>query len=162
MIFPLAATTLSVVLDGTVIRSYNAPYVRDGHVMAPLEPFVTSVVASIEYSGGMLVVRRCDRFAQVPMPSAPRPEHFASTFVQIAPVLRTLGISVWYDAAHRSLFVHVPPVPLATPTPFNPTVPWVEPRIIFTPMPIPTARPTVTGIPTPRRTPVPLDVRATP
>jgi len=67
VIFPLAATPLSVVVNGKVVRSYNAPFVRAGHVMAPLDPFVTAVAASIEYSGGTLVVRRADRFAQVPM-----------------------------------------------------------------------------------------------
>ena len=156
MIFPLAATPLSVVVNGKVVRSYNAPFVRAGHVMAPLDPFVTAVAASIEYSGGTLVVRRADRFAQVPMPLQPHPAHFQSTFVEIAPLLRTLGIRVDYDAARRAVIVQTPPVPLATPTPFNPAVPFVAPTIVFTPVPAPTPRPIVSGAPSPRRTPLPV------
>jgi hypothetical protein len=162
VIFPLGATVLSVVLNGTVVHSYNAPYVRGGHVMAPLEPFVTSVAASIEYSGGMLVVRRADRFAQVPMQQPLHPEHFESVFVELAPLLRTLGARVSYDAARRALMVEAPSDPLATPTPFNPAVPSVAPRVVFTPSPVQTERPIVTGTPAARRTPLPLDVEPPP
>jgi hypothetical protein len=148
-------------LNGTVVRSYNPPYVRAGRVMAPLEPFVTSIAGSIEYIGGTLVIRRADRFAQIPMPQEPQPSHFQSTFVQIAPVLRTLGIRVSYDAAQRALIVETPPAAIATPTPFNPAVPLIAPRAVFTPTPAQTPRPMVTGSPLPRRTPLPFstDVR---
>lgn len=156
MMVPLAASALSIMLNGTVIRSYEQPFLKDGRVMAPLEPFITSVAADIEYSGGMLVVRRADRFAQVPMEKQPHPAQFQSTFVPIAPVLRTLGARVSYDARLRALIVEVPRLPLVTPTPFNPAVPWVAPREVFTPTPPETPRPTVTGKPAPRRTPLPL------
>jgi hypothetical protein len=148
-------------LNGTVVHSYNAPYVRAGRVMAPLEPFVTSIAASIEYIGGTLVIRRADRFAQIPMRQEPHPSHFQSTFVQIAPVFRTLGIRVSYDAARRALVVQTPSAPIATPTPFNPAVPLIAPRAVFTPTPAQTPRPAVTGSPLPRRTPLPFsaDVR---
>jgi hypothetical protein len=145
-----------VTLNGTVVRSYNAPYVRAGRVMAPLEPFVTSVAGSIEYIGGTLVIRRADRFAQIPMPQEPHPSRFQSIFVQIAPVLRTLGIRVSYDAARRALVVQTPSDAVATPTPFNPAVPFVAPRAVFTPTPAQTPRPTVIGTPLPRRTPLPF------
>jgi hypothetical protein len=154
MIFPLAAATFSVVLNGSILRSYNAPYVKAGRVMAPIEPFVTSVAASIEYDAGVLIVRRGDRFAQVRMPE-PHPAHFQSTFVPIAQLLRTIGVSVSYDAAHRTLTIDAPRVPLSTPTPFNAAVPWVTPRVVFTPTPVQTAKPLVTGVPSPRRTPLP-------
>ncbi len=156
MIFPLAASALTVVLNGTVVRSYNQPFLQAGRVMAPLEPFVTCVAASIEYSGGELVVRRADRFAEVPIAGQPQPARFQSTFVPIAPVLRTLGARVTYDAKLRALIVEVPRLPLATPTPFNPAVPWVPPRAVFTPTPAQTSRPVVTGTPAPRRTPLPV------
>lgn len=123
--------------------------------MAPLEPFVTTVAASIEYSGGMLVVRRGDRFAQVAM-QQPYPARFASTYVEIAPLLRTLGIRVSYDAARRAVVVETPHAPLVTPTPYNPAVPWVAPNVVFTPTPVQTNRPAVSESPAPRRTPLPV------
>jgi|SRR5579884_323311 len=155
MIFPLAAATFSVILNGTILRSYNRPYLKAGRIMAPLDPFVTSVAASIEYSAGVLIVRRGDRFAQVRMPE-PHPAHFQSTFVPIAPLLRTIGLGVSLDATHRLLIVDSPRMPLATPTPFNAAVPWVAPRVVFTPTPVTTAKPAVTGVPLPRRTPLPV------
>lgn len=152
MIFPSAP---SVVLDGSVVHSYVAPFIRGGHVMAPLDPFVTRVSASIEYSGGTLIVRRADRFAQIEMPP-PYPSQFKTTYVEIAPILRTLGVAVSYDAAHRRLIVRTPSPVLATPTPFNPAVPRILPNPVFTPTPPPaTPRPQFTGTPSPRRTPIP-------
>ena len=154
MIFPLAAAAFNVTINGIAVRSYNEPYVQRGRVMAPIEPFVTSVAASIEYSGGMLIVRRGDRFAQLAM-RRPHPAHFQSTFVPIGPLLRTIGVWIAYDAATRTVAIVSPRVPLTTPTPFNPAVPWVAPRVVFTPSPAQTPKPVVTGIPLPRRTPLP-------
>lgn len=154
MIFPLAAA-LSIVVDGNVVRSYNAPYVVSGHVVAPLEPYVTGIAASIGYSGGTLIVTRGDRFAQVPFASPPDPAHYQSTYVEIAPLLRTLGATVWYDPREHRLFVETPRSVLATPTPFNPAVPQPAPTAVFTPIPATTPRPAVTGTPSPRRTPLP-------
>lgn len=157
MIFPLAAA-LSIVIDGSVVHSYNAPYVVSGHVVAPLDPFVTGIAASIGYSGGTLVVMRGDRFAQVPFASAPDPAHYESTYVEIAPILRTLGARVWYEPREHRLFVETPRVGFATPTPFNPAVPQPAPTAVFTPIPMATPRPVVTGTPSPRRTPLPAVV----
>jgi hypothetical protein len=154
VIFPLAAAALSVTINGVAVRSYNAPYVKAGRVMAPIEPFVTSVAASIEYSAGVLIVRRGDLFAQLRMPQ-PHPAHFQSTFVPIGPLLRTIGVAITFDRKRGALAIVAPRIPLATPTPFNPTVPWVAPRVVFTPVPVQTAKPVVTGIPLPRRTPLP-------
>ncbi len=155
MIFPLAAAALSIVIDGKVVRSYNAPYVAGGHVVAPLEPFVTTVAASIGYSAGTLIVTRGDRFAQVPFLVPPDPGHYQSTYVQLAPLLRTLGARVWYEGREHRVFVETPRIALATPTPFNPAVPQPAPTGIFTPTPETTPRPVVTGTPSPRRTPLP-------
>jgi hypothetical protein len=157
VIFPLAAAALSIVIDGNVVRSYNAPYVVSGHVVAPLEPFVTGIAASIGYSGGTLIVTRGDRFAQVPFAIPPDPGHYQSTYVEIAPLLRTLGARVWYDAHEHTLFVETPHLVLATPTPFNPAVPQPAPTAVFTPTPATTLRPIVTGTPSPRRTPLPAN-----
>ena len=118
--------------------------------MAPIDPYVIDVAASIEYDDGTILVRRGDLFAQAP----------ARAFVEIGPLLRTLGITVSYDARVRRLVIETPRVVLATPTPFNPAVPQATPTVLFTPTPPTTPRPVVTGKPSPRRTP--LQVEATP
>lgn len=155
MIFPLAAAALTVMLDGEPVRSYNRPYIEAGHVMVPLDPYVTGLARSIEYDGQALIVRRGDVFAQVPMESAPPPGRYQSTYVELAPIARTLGARVWFDARTRTLYVQTPRVALATPTPFNPAVPQVAPTAVFTPVPVQTPRPVVSGTPLPRRTPLP-------
>ncbi|HET6894979.1 MAG TPA: hypothetical protein VFH72_06315 [Candidatus Baltobacteraceae bacterium] len=155
MIFPLAAATLTVVLDGTPVRSYNRPYIAGGHVMAPLDPYVTAIARSIEYDGRALIVRLGDLFAQVPMSGAPPPGRYQTTYVELAPIARTLGARVWFDGAAQTLYVQMPRVAFATPTPFNPAVPHPSPTAVFTPTPVQTPRPVVTGTPLPRRTPVP-------
>lgn len=137
---------VSIFIDGAPVRSYQAPYVARGRVMAPLVPFVLDVAASIELDGETIVVRRGDRFSQIP----------AAAFVPIGPLLRDLGVDVTYDAPSHRLLVHTPRAPFATPTPFNPAVPSAAPRAIFTPTPAVTPRPVVTGSPTPRRTPLPF------
>ena len=147
---------MTIVMDGTVVRSYNPPYLQRGHVMAPIDPFVTSVAASVSYSAGMLVIIRGDRFAQVPMALGPHPAHYDSTYVEIAPVLRTLGASVFYDAASHRLIVRTPRVLVVSPSPFNGAVPQPTPTAVFTPTPAITSRPIVTGAPVPRRTPLPV------
>lgn len=155
MIFPLAAA-LTIVLDGTPVRSYNAPYLDRGRVMAPLDPYVTAIARSIEYDGKELVVRLGDVFAQVPMRSAPPPGRYECTYVALAPIARTLGARVWFDARTHTLYVRTPQVAFATPTPFNPAVPRVAPTGVFTPAPPQTPRPVVSGTPLPRRTPLPV------
>ena len=155
MIFPLAAATLTVVLDGTPVRSYNRPYIAGGHVMAPLDPYVTTIARAIEYDGRALIVRLGDFFAQVPMSSAPPPGRYQTTYVELAPIVRTLGARFWFDANAQTLYVQTPRVALATPTPFNPAVPQPAPTAVFTPTPVQTPRPAISGTPLPRRTPVP-------
>jgi hypothetical protein len=147
---------LSVVLNGRPVHSYNAPFVENGRVMAPVEPFVTSVAASIGYSGGTLVVTRGDRFAQVPFLEPPQPAQYPSTYVAIGPLLRTLGANVWYDGVNHCLYVETPRSVFATPTPFNPAVPQPQPTVVFTPPPSVTPAPAAAGTPFPRRTPIPV------
>lgn len=148
-------------LDGRVLRSYVPAFIERGHVIAPIEPFVTSVADRIGYSGGMLVVTRGDRFAQIPVLVRLPPLDLVQTYVEIAPILRTLGERVCYDARRHVLIVTSPRRPLATPTPFNPAVPRSPPAVVFTPEPVPTPRPVFSGPPIPRRTPVPAEA-ATP
>lgn len=154
MIFPLAAV-LTVVLDGAPVRSYNAPYLDRGRVMTPIDPYVTAIARSVGYDGRALIIRLGDLFAQVPMGTAPPPALYERTYVQLGPIARTLGARVRFDARTQTLYVDTPRMALATPTPFNPAVPRVAPREVFTPVPQQTPRPVVSGTPLPRRTPLP-------
>ncbi|MGZ3577160.1 MAG: hypothetical protein ACXVA3_18040, partial [Vulcanimicrobiaceae bacterium] len=123
MIFPLAALSLTVVLDGAVVRSYTPVYVVRGRVLAPVDPFVTAVADGIGYDGPQMIVRRGDRFAQVGVRRHPFPADLRITYVEVAPILRTLGEVVTYDAARRTLRIDTPNGRVvATPTPFNPAV----------------------------------------
>lgn len=115
--------------------------------MAPVNPYVVDVAASVEYDDGAIVVRRGDRFAQTA----------AAPLVEIAPLLRTLGVTVEYDAQSRRLLIQTPRIVYAAPTPFNRAVPRAPVRAVFTPIPQPTPRPIVSGSPSPRRTPVPIN-----
>ncbi len=155
MILPLAAATLTVVLNGTPVRSYNQPYIAGGRIMAPLEPYVTAIARTIEYDGRALIVRLGDLFAQVPMNTAPPPGGYQSVYVPLAPIMRTLGARVRFDTVTQTLYVETPRAGFATPTPFNPSVPQAAPTPVFTPAPAQTPRPSVSGTPLPRRTPVP-------
>lgn len=145
----------AIVLNGYTLPSYNPPVIRDGRVLAPVLPYVTAVADSIRYSGNTMEVTRGDRFAEVTFVRVPVPGEFAQTYVPLAPLLRTLGLSVAYDPQRRRVLVTTPRAVLATPTPFNVAVPQATPRIVFTPEPVATPRPLVTGSPMPRRTPLP-------
>ena len=152
MIFPLTAAALQIVVNGVPVRSYRRPYIDRGRVMASVDPFLTMLSASVEMQNGGVLVRRGDRFAQAQLYDG---------YVAIAPVLRSLGAQVAYDAAARRLVVTMRPLPLATATPFNAAVPQAPPLAVFTPVPSPTEKPVVAAKPLPRRTPLPV-ISATP
>ena len=156
MIFPLLAPALVVVLNGTIVHSYAPAYVVRGHVVAPLEPYVTAVAATIGYSGSQLIVTRGERFAQLPANVQAAPAQWAQTYVEIAPLMRSLGVRVNYDPQQRRLEIDTDHSIVVTPTPFNAAVPSAPPANVFTPSPVSTPRPQVSGKPAPRRTPLPV------
>ncbi|MDQ2663457.1 MAG: hypothetical protein M3Y18_05410 [Candidatus Eremiobacteraeota bacterium] len=156
MIFPLAASVPTVVIDGKVVRSYVAVRLVRGHIFAPVEPFVTSVATRIAYDGEGMTIYRADRFAQVRVRSRRDPADLDKTFVELAPVLRALGERIEYDRKRQWVVVSSPHGALATPTPFNPAVPQAGPTSVFTPTPVSTPRPVFPGRPVPRRTPLPV------
>jgi len=140
-----------------VVRSYVAVYLHRGHILAPLDPFVTRLATRIEYRRSAMIVVRGDRSVAVRLETRRRPEHLQTTFVEIAPLLRALGEIVRYDPRARVLDVRSPQgITIVTPTPFNPSVREAPPAPVFTPVPVPTPRPVFTGIPIPRRTPLPV------
>lgn len=123
--------------------------------MAPVDPYITSISATIGYTRDWMVIVHGDRIAQVPVPPGVQPSQLARVYVAVAPILRTLGAQVAYDARRHALDVRLASGPLVTPTPFNAAVPGVRPTELFTPVPSATPAPLVTGKPLPRRTPLP-------
>ncbi|HET9392836.1 MAG TPA: hypothetical protein VFO29_04860 [Candidatus Rubrimentiphilum sp.] len=156
MIFPLLTPALVVVLNGSVVHSYSPAYLHNGHIMAPLQPYVTAVAARIAYSGSSLVVTRGDHLAKLRFGGQAPPGQWDQTYVEIVPLLRSLGVNVAYDPQRRRLEIDTLQTMLVTPTPFNPAVPLASPAAIFTPTATATPRPQVSGSPAPRRTPLPL------
>ncbi len=153
MIFPLAVTMVSIAINGTRVQSYRAAYLARGRVMAPIEPYLTMVAASVERRGTNVLARRGDRFSQC---------QERNGYVPLGLLLRSLGVQLLYDPATRVLSIRTPRTPLETATPFNPAVPRVPPVSIFTPPPQSTPRPVVSGKPVPRRTPLPVELTPAP
>lgn len=151
------APAVAVLVDGRPVRSYLAARLVGGRVRVPIEPFVTAIGARMTQEGRSLDVFRGDRFAQVPLGRPVPPQNWPSAFVPIAPICRSLGLFVTYDAVSHRLLIRTPERVLAYPTPFNAAVPRVPPRVVFTPAPVPTPRPRFTGVPYPRRTPLPYN-----
>ncbi|MDQ6823238.1 MAG: hypothetical protein M3Z07_01890 [Candidatus Eremiobacteraeota bacterium] len=140
-----------------MVRSYVCAYIQRGHIVAPVDPFVTKLATRIEYAGRNMIVVRGSRSIIVRLNAIRPPNQLQSTFVEIAPLLRALGETVHYDVRSRVLEIKSPPaLPIATPTPFDPGAPEAAPKAIFTPVPVPTPRPIFTGKPLPRRTPLPV------
>lgn len=139
------------------MRSYISAYLNRGHILAPVDPFVTRLATRIEYVGSAMIVVRGNRFVAVHLRTRRRPEQLQTTFVEIAPLLRALGEVVRYDPRAHVLDIRSPAaVAIVTPTPFNPNVREASPTPVFTPVPVPTPRPVFTGKPVPRRTPLPV------
>ncbi|MBV8117195.1 MAG: hypothetical protein JOZ01_04415 [Candidatus Eremiobacteraeota bacterium] len=153
MIFPLEIT-VSVLINGAVVRAYNPPLLERGHVVAPIDPFVTSLAERIACTAHTVTAWRGDRFVEVAVRHAV-PAQFSRVYVPLAPIAAALGASAQYDAATRRLEIRIARAAVATPTPFNPAVPRVNPTQVFTAPPIATPRPIVRGTPLPRRTPLP-------
>lgn len=152
MLFPPPAH-VTVAINGRPVAAYHRPYLWDGRVYAPVQPFVTSVAYRLWYEGDVLVVSRAGREARIRL--LPRaPGALADVYVPVASILRALGARVTYAALR--LDVQVTYVPLSSPTPFDAMQPSAPPQTVFTPIPSPTPRPVWTGSPLPRRTPLPV------
>ena len=154
-LFPLAAA-VTVVLNGHPVRGYAGTFEADGHIYAPVRPYVTGIADRIWYSGDKLSIQRDGRTIVVPI--APRdPDALDSAFVPLRAVMTALGADVQYDAVLHAVNIRAMSHPVvALPTPFDALAPQAAPAAVFTPTPVPTPRPTWSGSPLPRRTPLPF------
>ncbi|GAC1306531.1 MAG: hypothetical protein NVSMB21_09410 [Vulcanimicrobiaceae bacterium] len=169
---PLIPAAVTVVLDGRTIDASSAARLSRATVVAPLEPFVVALADRIERrdDGCEIVIVRGERSIVVrvgsvrarsgtlaeTLPIAPY-VLAGETIIPLAAIARALGATVGYDAASRTVTIVTMPEPLAA---FS-AVPYVVPPPgsvpTFAPHATPAPRPTVTGIPRPRRTPIVIE-----
>ena len=149
---------VTVLLDGVPIAASRPARVIAGAVTVPLDPFVRRVaqLVRVDRSARSVFVQRDGNSVVLRFGDDATLEADGTIYVRLAPVVRGLGGTVTFDAQRKVAAVAMPqPLPVVTPTPFDPALPTVEPRRIFTAEPTVTPRPTLSGIPQPRRTPVP-------
>ena len=164
----LVALVVTVLLDGRPIDASVPAVLFRGTIVAPLDPFVRRLANRIEFdpATGVIRIARDGSTAELAigartlrgdskleaLPIAPflrdgQPQ------IPLAAVARALGATVSYDARSRTVEIIGPPAAeLESPEPVF--VPVGPPRATFTPQPVSTPRPVVTGIPQARRTPV--------
>jgi hypothetical protein len=159
----LPPVALTLLLDGRPIRSYEPIYLTRGRVLGPVDPFLTRVADRIAYAGGFAIFTRGDRDVRIRLMAGP-PSNLAQTYVALVPLLRALGERVQWNRANGTLDVDTPAAngSIVARSPYDARAQLVAPRVVFTPMPVPTDRPTWNGTPRPRRTPIPLRAWATP
>lgn len=157
---PLAAA-VAVTLDGRPVHGYAGAFELQGHVFAPVRPYVTRIADRLSYVDGRLAIERAGRIAYVRM--APlAPDALDRAYVPLRSVFVALGADVTYDGIKHVFAVTTSrKASLASPSPFNGPAPVQMPGNVFTPVPLPTERPTYTGPAIPRRTPIPY-VRPSP
>jgi len=154
-LFP-PGTLVTVVVDGRPIVGYAPAYLAGGRVFLPVAPLLTRLADRLWLDGDTLVIERGGRRVRVRVGPSDSGQ-LSAVYVPAGPVLRRLGVLVRYDPAGRRLVLSIPArASVASPAPFNPTLPSVAPGTVFTPMPVATPRPIWTGSPLARRTALPL------
>lgn len=163
----LAATLVTVMLDGMPLDASTAAFIDRGRVVAPLDPFVRAIADRIEDTpGGVRIVRgkrsivvrigsnvARDGTITQPLPMAPY-LRAGLTIIPLAAIARALGGMVRYERTGNVLRIDVEPSPIEgfTPVPYVPPPAGSVPT--FAPRATPAPRETVSGIPKPRRTPI--------
>jgi hypothetical protein len=155
------ATFVTIVVNGALVIGSTPAVLRGGVVMAPLDPYVRTLATAISpASDPHIVVQRARRSLRLRLGSREIESGSALELVPIAPFLRdgtlyvplavvarALGGTVAYDGRGHTLAIAFPETPLATLPTGLPT---------FAPTPTPAPVPTISGIPKPRRTPIPV------
>lgn len=154
-VFPPPAA-VTILINGAPVAAYIQPYLARGRTLAPVRPFATALAGRVWSDRGVLVLQRGSRTVRIRM-VARMPDALDSAYIPIAPILRALGAQVRYDARRRVVEVRIgSAMPVAAPTPFNPSMRPLPLRAVFTPVPVETERPRWTGPAVPRRTPIPF------
>jgi hypothetical protein len=151
----VTADTVTIVVNGTIVASSAPARLRAGRVVAPLTPVVVRMVSRAAYEPATATVEIERGGVRIVVPVA-----FVDNdvpYVELGPVLRSIGGSAVFDSPTKTLTVVLAPSgAIATASPFDPALPRVEPTTVFTPSPPPaTPRSTESGVPRPRRTAIP-------
>jgi hypothetical protein len=165
----LAELAITIVLDGHALEGSRSATLRNGVVVAPLDPYVRRFADEIDTGNadGQIVISRagvrivvaigsplaqCGSAIQR-LPIAPFVRE-GEPNIPLAATARALGASVRYEPSARAIYVDFEHRPIATMTPFAGYVAPTDP-VTFAPTatPAPPA-PASTGSPRPRRTPI--------
>jgi hypothetical protein len=155
----IALPSVAVFVDGHAVVAPSPAVLSGGTVSAPLVPYGRFIATRIvvDVRRGVVTLERGSARVTINAPFL----RDGSVRIPLGLVARELGEAVNYDAATRTLSIANPPVPLATMTPYVRWTPPPGPLQTFTPEPVQTPKPTLSGIPQPRRTPiVVMDPRA--
>jgi hypothetical protein len=156
----IAFIVVTVVLGGMSLPSSQPAWVSpDGFVYAPIDPIVRRIAERVQIDPRDLAItfEGNGKRVVVRTPLDVIAEADGTIYVRLGTVVRDLGGSASFDAVRKVVTVEMPgPSPVATATPFNSANPSVAPTMVFTPQPLTTPRASPTGIPQPRRTPVPV------
>lgn len=141
-----------VLVDGRRISAYNQAYANAGRIFAPVRPYVTALADRTWYDGDRLAITRDGHTVYVTL-RATAADVPNGAYVPLAAVARELGARVEYRRGELDIFT-APRAVIPAPTAVPPGA-LVAPRVVFTPMPVPTPRATWNGLALPRRTPLP-------
>lgn len=168
----IAALAAAIILNGSVYIASAPPLLDNGSVAVAVTPALTRLVpqiardpatdrivfANTSHTAEMAVGTRSARVdgRSVTIAFAPF-TRAGEVYVPFADLVRAFGGTIYDDVRAKLIIVTSgEPEPLATMRPFDPSLPQVEPQVIFTPEPRVTPRPVVSGSPQPRRTPIPV------
>jgi hypothetical protein len=162
---------VSVVVNGALVTGSVPAVLSHGTVVAPLDPYVRAIATRLSFpvESDTIVVQRGSRIltlslgsrrartgpSEAELPIAPY-LRAGAVIIPLATTARALGATVGYDARSQTLAIAFPELPLATLAPASPAPPPPAELRTFAPTPTPAPQPTITGIPKPRRTPIPI------
>ncbi len=168
----LLSVVVSIVINGALVTGSTPALLSRGVVVAPLDPYVRAIATRLSFpvASDTIVVQRGSRIltlslgsrrarmgpSEAELPIAPY-LRAGAVIIPLATTARALGATVGYDARSHSLAIGFAELPLATLAPVSPVPPPPAELRTFAPTPTPAPQPTISGIPKPRRTPIPIE-----
>lgn len=139
---------MGIVVDGVAVPSAPPAQLVAGHVVASPDLIAKIADRVVVFPDGGLNATRGSRACGAELRDG---------MTALAPLARCLGARVVWEAGAKTLALDFAgPRVVRTHAPFDPRAPQVAPTTIFTPEPpTPTPRVVATGVPHPRRTPIP-------